>query len=225
LPLGRGTIVFPSHSAEGKVYGYSASEVIKLVESSFPPPFTASIYNQDQDHPRTKIYRDAGWRLVSFGSRHSQMFLYRQAVELAVHEFVVGNMVQTALFYGGLFGRTIAVIGSGVTIEQYGSQGDPTVESHSHLEHDRICRDRWPRLFTDGIAGDEAIEIAEAELGVACLLSPEELLSALGWSSPLKRTAARLLAHATDLVVGKSIRQGTIPGTRPDQGFTGPVHS
>jgi hypothetical protein len=181
---GTGTLCFPAHSAEGRVTN-DIAELIAEVSAQFPPPYTVSIYYQDLDGP-LDLYREAGWRITSFGSRANARFLPSLVAEIAAHEVVVANMMQTSVWYGALLGRRSVVVPTYTWPAPPDQVGD-------------AARERWPEFYDYGIDLDRTIERARTELGFAHTLSPEDLAEALGWRSPVKRAIARSVRLAADI--------------------------
>lgn len=194
----RGTLVFPSHSADNNQRDLFARELIDSVEQDFTPPFTVSMYYQDIEKPHTAIFRNADWRIVSFGSRADPMFLYRMISEMVRHTAMVADVPQTGVWYAAALGLHVTVVRDACW--------NTSDKVDSHLV------DRWPDL-TGGLVGPPAIEMADYELGRSFMRSPLELQDLLGWTSPIKRNLARGLGGVIDLQRGKSVRSGFIPTT------------
>lgn len=197
-PGGRGTLVFPSHSSEGLQENWDVLQFISDVEEAFEPPYTVSVFYQDLGDARTALYREAGWRLVTFGSRREPTFLLRLALELSSSRAVVGNVMQTSLLYGALLGRYVRVLGPGAT----------WVDTLSNPWNIRSAPTVWPDLHNAGLAPHDARALGEHELGWSANLAREELAEALGWRSLRRRVEARLISHAIDARLGAGARRG-----------------
>jgi hypothetical protein len=191
--MGRGTIVFPAHSAEGAIE-YPVEEFIADVQREMPGPYTVSIYIQDAETPAVDAYRRAGFRLVSFGSRMRPDFLHALATEIAAHEAVVSNVAQTSVWYGALMGRNVRVIGPGAFPVQRGQ--DP-----------ETARQLWPALFESGVSLEDTIAMGRKELGADHLLTPRQLRAALGLTTWSKAATATAIRRAIDLRLARSTRE------------------
>lgn len=191
---GSGTFVLPAHSGESTQHDFAVRRLIDSVEQDFSPPFTISIYYQDFAKPHTDRFRDAGWRVVSFGSRNEPMFLYRLIFEMSRHKALVADSPQTGVWYGAALGLHVTVVG--------GARWT-TGASRNSLPN------RWPEL-DGGIDGEAAMALAAIELGQESMRSPKELASLLGWTSPAKRVLAGGIGRLADYRYGKELRSGLI---------------
>lgn len=206
-PTGLGTIAFPSHSAEGTQIGGEMDSFIREVESKCPPPYTVSVFYQDLQKEVVNLYRDAGWKIVSFGTRADDQFLYRQLKEIARHEHVVGNLLQTALWYGGFLGKSIRLIGDRPKILSISKLHSPESVKRD-LDRHLIFEDRFSGIRGEGLNAAVAQNIAAHELGAEFKRSPKELSQILGWTSPWRTTASIVLRNAYDLRYGRNLRRG-----------------
>lgn len=205
---GRGTIVFPAHSAEG-VISYAVDDFIDRIQREMPGPYTVSIYIQDAKTPAVDAYRRAGFRLVSFGPRMMPTFLIDLATEIAAHEAVVSNVAQTSIWYGAVMGRSVRVIGSGAYPVAPGQEPEG-------------ARLRWPALFDRGVGTADTVRLGEEELGADFVLEPAALRDALGLSSWWKARGANLIRGRVDARLARSARSS---GSRIDGlGGNQPVH-
>jgi hypothetical protein len=171
VPSGVGTICFPVHTAEGLRPTYSAEALVDYVIIRFPGPFTVSVFYQDLESDYVRVYRDAGWRLVSFGDRSTSTFLFRQYSELVGHSHVVSNMVQSATWYGAILGRQCSVVPprNAAAASLLGETDPYNVEA------------RWPSLYSEGDNLETVRDYGRAELGWDRVLEPEELANMLAW--------------------------------------------
>jgi hypothetical protein len=210
----QGTLVFPTHAREGSSLSFSVDDLIETVTDLCPPPYSVSLFHLEQESPAAERYRAAGWRVVSFGPRNSPEFLIRQYAELLAHDRVVGNQMQSALLYGGLLRRKMHVIELDIDLHAE----DEVARSRQGaelLDHTVESRKLWPTIFDGTATHDQSFEIAADELGWHQTLSGEDLTHALGWTSPIRRSAARVFAAANDLRFGSKARRGTfVTGSR-----------
>jgi hypothetical protein len=190
-----GTFVLPSHSGEGIRRTYALRRMIEFVGRNYPPPFTVSIYYQDLATTDFSAYRDAGWRVVSSGTRMDPMFMYRSIAEMSRHSAFVADGPQTGLWYAAALGLQVSTV-------------DPQEWGATNLWN-YSADTRWPQLAS-GIGGAAAQDLAAEELGREFVLEPDQLMGTLGWDSPIKRSAAWALSKVSDVRHGKSIRQGNI---------------
>jgi hypothetical protein len=196
-PGGRGTIVFPSHSAELYRHHMHVRSFIAGVEEISEPPYTVSIFYQDMADGGVALYRQAGWRVVTFGQRSSPLFLLRTAIEISGHSSVVGDAMQSALLYAGLLERRIRVLGP-----------FPNWPTEFDGWNSNSAPSRWPGLHSDGLAELPARELAAVELGWNSNLLPTDLAGALGWASWGKRLAATSIGRVVDIRYGRGARLG-----------------
>lgn len=216
-PVGStGTIHFPAHTSDGIAFTTDDEAIIDQIESEFPGPYTVSIYYQDLNSPTVDLYRRRGWRVVSFGDRSDELFLYRFATEVVAHSHAVGSdpQIGSAIVYASLLGRNVRVLD--VEYELLVSRNDTTPTRHQELvEHVRSSgRDLIPRLFTDGLPSEEAVNFGRSQLGWNSMLQPADLRIELGWQSPVRRSLARLFALSMDLLLGRGARRGLVDGGR-----------
>jgi len=192
-----GTLFFPAHSSDGLSYSVRIRELIDEVEQTSPGPYSVSIFYQDLASPDVALYRDRGWRVVSFGDRSTPNFLVRLALEVASHTHILGNdpCVGSAIVYAALLGRSVRVIDSNLGVIHH--RGVEVEAEHrvriSHVH--RSAMDKFPELMSVGLSGLDAIQLGRTELGWNSMLSPDELRTALGWSSPLRRVLASQVAR------------------------------
>ncbi len=206
-PPGAGTIVFPLHSGGLTAVAQDRAGLIAEVERSEPGPHTVSIFYQDLVRPEVvEPFEQAGWRIVSFGTRDDPMFLTRLILELQAHRAVVSDVVSSAVWYGAHLGRRVRVLGP-----------QPQVTRHDGRTDGTDLTDRWPELYGDGVDGPVAEALAAGELGVDCMRSPDELARLLGWRSwrryaaPAVRLAVDL-RHGNDLRLGRALPRSMRPG-------------
>tara|TARA_A100001011_G_scaffold393858_1_gene484800 strand:- start:935 stop:1864 length:930 start_codon:yes stop_codon:yes gene_type:complete len=103
-----GTIFFPSHSVpidyqknhtglKNEVNHYLA---IEEIQKTAEPPYTVSLYDVDfKNEEIKKIYKDAGWKVISFGSRENVDFLNKVYEEIYKCNLFVCSDYTSALFY------------------------------------------------------------------------------------------------------------------------------
>lgn len=192
---GTGTFVLPGHSGESTQHEFAARRLIDSVEQDFSPPFTISIYYQDFAKPHTDMFRSAGWRVVSFGSRNEPMFLYRLIAEMSRHKALVADAPQTGVWYGAALGLHTTVVND--------AHWTTTRTSPNPLIN------RWPEL-AQGIDGEAAMALSGVELGQESMRSPKELAAVLGWTSHTKRFLAGGIGKLADIRYGRQLRSGSI---------------
>jgi len=197
-PAGTGTLVFGSHSNEAMVETWSERDLVASVEEECEPPYTVSVSYQDLNRAGTQVFRNAGWRVVSFGQRSQPTFLVELALEIVRHEAVISNVMQSALMYGALLKRRTRVLGP--KPDWMGSSYNPGKLSES--------LDRYPELHGSGLSPKESRVLGESELGWNSNLSPTDLIQALGFNSWSLQIAARAIGSTADFVHGRGARQG-----------------
>lgn len=175
-----GTIFFPFHSwHRGRAFG-SHEELARVVSERDGAETTVCLYHLEYSRPDVRrAYVDAGFRVVTAGPRDGNPdFLPLLLGELRRHERVAANHMGTAILYGGLVGLNAEVYGPTFSMEVLAT------------DHHSRCRAEFPELHGEGGATPErARAIAEVELGVDRLLSPEELRGELGVDSSRSRRA------------------------------------
>ena len=209
-PRGSGTLVFPQHGHETGRNASSIREMVSAVKGASPPPYTVAVAYDDWYLPSTQAWRDAGWRVITFGTRGGRpQFLVRVAFEIARHAAVVANQVQTALMYGALLGRDIRVVGPRVEWP----------EPHPNPANIKAAPSLWPALHESGLTGESATALGRFELGWSHNLPPKELADLLGWSSPPLLLASYALARVFDLRFGVKFRGGHLDPAEKDGRF------
>jgi hypothetical protein len=199
-PVGAGTLCFPFHGGDASEVDQDYAELIAEVEAHEPGPYTASIFYQDLDRPGLRArFDDAGWRVVSFGTRADPLFLHRLHAEVLAHRSVVADRVGSAIWYAGLLGRRVRVLGPRPSVRVGGAVLD---------DGDRL---RWPELHGAGLDAHGARAAAELELGAGCRRSPDELARILGWGT-WRAPVASVLAKVIDWREGTGVRRGELRG-------------
>lgn len=173
------TIVYPYHNgANNRVPRDERAYVQQILEREGPGA-TVCLYWREFDEPEIRTpYDEAGFRVISHGTRTDPFFLVRQHGELLRHRRVVTNRAASALWYGGFLGLEMEVYGPVF--------GSGTVEEGRDFEV--FQRAEWPELVSGAISGERAIQLAAAELGAEFVRDPEELRRLLGWEG-LRRAA------------------------------------
>ncbi len=196
-PPGRGTLCFPYYSADHVLVEQDHRQFICHVEETEPGPYTASIFYQDLVRPGyRKIFDDAGWRVVSFGSRDDPLFLFRLHAEVLSHQVVIADQLGTSIWYAGALGRRIRI-----------APGSPAATRHGKTEPLRDLTSRFPDLHGVGMDQLAAKEESLRQLGRASTLSPAELAQTLGWKSA-KTVLAAAVGTLIDCRRGSGPRSG-----------------
>ncbi len=193
-----GTIAYPFHGWERQeVIGDHAALARELRERE-GGAVTVSLYWLEYEREDLRnAYVEAGHRVICHGYREDPTFLERQLRELQKHRRVVSNRFCTALWYGGILEREIAVYGPIMGFE-VASEGE---------EFRALQEERWPELSST-VQGSRARELAEKELGSAFVMDPDELRQALGWSSWRRALSPILAPPLRTLQVARRAFQG-----------------
>lgn len=192
---GTGTLCFPYHSAETVLVKQDHRRFIEHVEATEPGPYTASIFYQDMARPGyCDEFRNADWRITSFGTRSDPLFLFRLHAEILAHEVVIADQLGTSVWYAGALGRRVRI-----------APGTPTATRAGRADPLAHYASTFPALHNDGLEPRAAQEEALTQLGYESMLSPADLSTALGW-----RSRKRVYAFA----VGKLIDKRLGPGPR-----------
>jgi hypothetical protein len=195
IPAGTGTLCMPQHSVPGWQSTQDHSRFIAEVEATETGPFTVALFYVDMSRSEVvSPYETAGWRVVSFGRRDENLFVYRVITEMVRHRSVVSDQVGTPVWYGAHLGRRVRIV------------GPPA--AHLYIDDANVFRDRWPSVFGAGVEGEEARALADLELDGSCILAPDALREALGWSSASRMIAAYGVRWAVDRRHGKEARRG-----------------
>ena len=73
---------------------------IEEIQKTAEPPYTVSLYDVDfKNEEIKKIYKDAGWKVISFGSRENVDFLNKVYEEIYKCNLFVCSDYTSALFY------------------------------------------------------------------------------------------------------------------------------
>jgi hypothetical protein len=199
MPSGAGTLLMPRHSTPGTRITAEHRHLIAEVEATEEPPYTVALYYLELAEVR-RNYEEAGWRLISFGSRDDDLFIYRLIAEMAQQRTVVANGISTALWYGAHLGRRVRVL-----------KTDPDPAVPGRTDDAASNARRWPTIYAEGIEGGDATALAAVELGASSLLEPDELRAALGWTS-YRRLLAVAGRSVVDLRHGRALRRGVEAG-------------
>ncbi|MGD7705832.1 hypothetical protein [Microlunatus sp. Y2014] len=180
-PEREGTIWYPFHGTADyeTVTGnhHALIEEIKAVEDG---PVTVCLYYVEYDQPEiNKVYTDAGFRVICHGTRGSKWrggnsdFLLNQLTEVRRHRRVVSNRLSTAIFHGVAAGCEAAVY------------GDPMefVGGRPGFVDEGLIPANYPEFFDTHPDQAAVRATVDREMGVAEMMSPEELRVALGWSN------------------------------------------
>ena len=190
-PPGEGTIFYPFHGWEGQQISGDHQRLIDEVKATETGPVTACLYwNEFRMRGVRKIYEKAGFRVICHGYRgfwwrdHNRTFLVNQLAELRKHRRVISNRLCSAVWYGALAGREIAVYGDPMVLDN----ADPTFGGEPRL------RRQWPEVYGYQTDYDACQALARKQLGADELAQPDELRALLGWPAA---TEQRALATAT----------------------------
>jgi hypothetical protein len=182
-----GTLFYPFHGFEKQSIIGDHTALADEVRATETGPVTVCLYWLDYRLPEIRdVYEAAGFRVITHGFRGSRKrpgdreFLNRQLAELRAHRRVVSNRLTTALFYAASVGCDIGVYGDEMAIED---------EHPAYGGNARIKR-LWPELHNAFVPSDVGSAAAIEELGLAHVVSPEELAELCGWSGVGKRSFA-----------------------------------
>ncbi|MDQ0619539.1 hypothetical protein [Arthrobacter globiformis] len=167
-----GTVVLPVHgTALMKVSGDHegfAEEVLRR-----EGPSAVCLHIEDLAHP--EIYRawtDAGHEVISAGERRNPQFLGRILWMMGSAQKVVSNRMSTALLYAAAAGAAVQIYGPDFQLGE-NAETDPGLR----------MRELWPEFYEKSPDSAELKRIADMELGVQDMKSPDELKDLLGWNS------------------------------------------
>jgi hypothetical protein len=173
-----GTIFYPFHGWEGQQVHGDHERLIAEVKATESGPVTACLYwNEYRMRRVRKMYESAGFRVICHGYRgfwwrdHNREFLYDQLAELRRHRRVISNRLCSAVWYGLLAGREIAVYGDPMVLDN----ADPTFGGEPRL------RRQWPELYGVDTDYPTCHAMARRQLGADDLARPDELRTYLGW--------------------------------------------
>ena len=193
---GKGTLCMPLHSVSRRHSIQNHGQLIAEVEESEDGPFAVALFYVDMSRREvTDPYHRAGWRIVSFGRRDDNLFIYRVIAEMVRYRTVVSDHLSTATWYAAHLGKRVRVMGS--------------PPAHPDLKESglSVMSDRWPDIYGEGLEGEAAQMLANRELGASFALSPADLRNALGWST-WRQGAATTLRLAIDLRHDRAMRRG-----------------
>jgi hypothetical protein len=199
---GTGTIVYPLHAGAGVQVDRSGEQrFVDELREREAGPVTVCLYWREHEVPEIRRrYEDAGFRVITHGSRDDPQFLHRQREELLRHRRAVTNRVSTAIFYAGLLGLEISIYGP-----IFAAGGSAEVRRWETLH-----QERWPALVREGLDGAAAHEVSAAELGVDQMRDAGELADLLGWAGP-----KRIVASGAEALVTARRRLTSRSGARP----------
>jgi hypothetical protein len=186
-PGPRSTIYYPFHGWERDPLVGSHAELIAAIKERENGPVTVCLYWHEYDQPAVRrAYQEAGFRVICHGYRHDPQFAFRQREELLRHDRVASNRIGTALWYGGLLGRSIELYGPVFSVKN----------EEEARSFERFQRAQWPELVTGGVDGATARQLAAEELGAGFVLPPQELRHLLGWTPHQLRSATAVKGAA-----------------------------
>jgi hypothetical protein len=166
-----GTLIMPLHSTRivqvRGDQGVLAREYLRT-----EGPSTVCLHSEDLHKPDiVGSWLDAGHRVVTAGPRHDPDFLSRILALVLAAERVVANRLMTPVLYAASLGRDVGVY------------GDPLSLSGAEIHGQDAIRSLWPELHGRSLGRAATTDLARTELGFQHILDPDELRSALGWSS------------------------------------------
>lgn len=136
-------------------------------------PSTVCLHADDVARPEiVAAWQRAGHQLVMAGQRHDPNFLGRILGLVASHRRTVSNRLMTSIMYAAALGREVAVHGDPLSL---GGGDNVSLESIVAT---------WPELHGRSVDPAAATRTARSEIGWAAVLTPEELVGALGWTRP-----------------------------------------
>lgn len=165
------TIAFPIHDTGlVQVSHDEAAFARELAEREGPS--IVCLHPEDLHRPdRVGTWTRFGHTVVSAGPRRDPLFLGRILRLVRSARRVVSNQLSTAVIYAAAEGVETAIYGADVFVGARGTSGSER------------ARELWPEFHVDE---DTELRqaIALAELGQDFLMSPGDLLEALGWDRP-----------------------------------------
>lgn len=200
----RATVVYPFHGTDRQRLTGSHRRLASEIAERESGPVTVCLYWADQTPDAVAAYEAHGFTVTSHGHRADPEFLVRQLAVLDRHDRIVTNRVGSALWYGAHLG---------LEAEVYGPRFGLDLLAGVDCRLERFARSEWPDLHQGPVAGDEAVDMADAELGRAHQRAPEELADLLGHGSRASETVEVGLARAEHLarrVLVRGLRR--IPG-------------
>jgi hypothetical protein len=181
---GSGTLIVPLHSTRiVQVRGDQGGLAEEYLRTEGPS--TVCLHFEDIHKPDiVSSWLDAGHRVVTAGHRHDPDFLSRILALVLASERVVANRLMTPVLYAASLGRDVGVY------------GDPLSISGAEIHGQDAIRSLWPELHGRCLDRGVTTDLARAELGFQHILEPDELRSALGWSSRAAGPAVQYWASA-----------------------------
>jgi hypothetical protein len=181
---GKGTLIMPLHSTRiVQVTGDQGSLAQEYLRTEGPS--TVCLHSEDIHKPEiVRSWLDAGHRVVTAGPRHDPDFLSRILALVLASERVVANRLMTPVLYAASLGRAVGVY------------GDPLSISAAEIHGQDDIRSLWPELHGPSLDTAVTTSLARTELGFQHLLEPDQLRSALGWSSHSAGPAVQYWASA-----------------------------
>jgi hypothetical protein len=175
---GEGTIFYPFHGWEGQQIIGDHQKLIDEVRATETGPITACLYwNEFKMRSVRRLYQKAGFRVVCHGYRgfwwrdHNRDFLLGQLTEIRRHKRVISNRLCSAIWYGALAGREVAVYGDPMVLDN----ADMTFGGEPRLHR------QWPEVYGTSTDSAATHRLAREQLGADELSSPAELRALLGW--------------------------------------------
>lgn len=179
-PKAKGTIVFPNHSMPNFEVNFNAKEFcrkLKKLPADFQP-ITVCLYWYDYIDPKSEIYREAGFEVVTTGPKLSNSLDFAKNFYrlLADHKYACSNDIGSYTFYAVDFGVPFFLIGEIPTIINQGAR-DKNVPERAKND-DFYWGKKAVEIFSGGPVREiskKQKEFVEQEMGVKECLSSKKL--------------------------------------------------
>ncbi|WP_245602058.1 hypothetical protein [Hamadaea tsunoensis] len=195
-PPREGTIWYPFHGWEAQEVKGDHRRLIEQIRDVEDGPVTICLYWQEFQTARVRrVYERAGFRVICHGYRGQwwrktdKQFLYNQLAELRRHKRVASNRLTSAVFYGTVAGCEPAVYGDPMVLHAE----DPTFGGQARI------RRQWPEMHGAQVDLAVARHIANEELGMDYVFSPEVVMELFGWTAVRDRLAEQAAGLADDI--------------------------
>ena len=187
-----GTLVFPSKSSVSLNSDLNHSRLIEMTEKKFKGPYTVCVYFVDLKKDWS-IYKQRGWKVISFGDRYEKNFLYGVYKYIKSSKNIVVTSIDTVAFYSMFLKKNLYFI----TKYKKKNKTYNIVTTKNELQEDvqKYYKKKFPNLLKNKSSVDKRFFLACNELGYNSIKSKKELRKILGFENKLKMIVAKILSH------------------------------
>ena len=183
----KGTLVFPSKSTQEYNRNENYGELVDKVEREFNGPYTISVYYTDLNKDLS-IFKEKGWRIISFGNRKSKKFLIKQYIEICKSKNVVCTTLSGSFLHAVFLKKNFKLFIN--NDQKYEDKKD-----YHNIENEEYYKKNYPEIYFNKASKEDLYKYSLSELGFDDLKSKDELIKLMGWDSPKKNFFATIMSY------------------------------